>query len=174
MGAKAGRKGMAAEQAVPVVTNQFDFSNIVTGCVLRFESVAFENHIELESEIENDILFEGNEKQIKQLIVIFLDNACKFGKDGKVKVYFYKKADKIYLSVNNTGEVINDANMEHIFEHFYRADKSRARKAGGYGLGLSIASAIVKNHKGKIQVESTSKTGTTFTAVFPTKIRKIE
>ena len=152
---------------MPVVKTRFDFSNTVMGCVLPFESVAFENQIDLQSDIENDIFFEGDEKQMKQLIVIFLDNACKYGKGGKVNVHFYQKADKIYLSVNNTGETISKEDMEHIFERFYRADKSRARKAGGYGLGLSIASTIVQSHKGKIQVESTDEKGTTFTAILP-------
>ena len=69
--------------------------------------------------------------------------------------------------VNNTGEAIPPEDLEHIFERFYRADKSRARKEGGYGLGLSIADNIVRRHRGRISCESTKKDGTTFTVTLP-------
>jgi signal transduction histidine kinase len=64
---------------------------------------------------------------------------------------------------------IPQEHLEHIFKRFYRADSSRAREQGGYGLGLSIAKTIVDNHQGKISVESNETDGTTFIIKFPLK-----
>lgn len=122
--------------------------------------------MELNEEITPGIHIVGDEGQIKQLIAILLDNACKYAKkNSRISVILEKKQEKIYLKVNNTGDVIPKDDLDHIFERFYRADKSRARKQGGYGLGLSIAQTIVENHHGKIQVESMESKGTTFTII---------
>ena len=67
----------------------------------------------------------------------------------------------------NDGDEIPAEQCKHLFERFYRTDKSRARTAGGYGLGLAIAQTIVKNHRGKIIVTSEEYTGTTFTVTLP-------
>ena len=80
--------------------------------------------------------------------------------------------DRIRLSVHNTGEPIPPEQQEHLFERFYRADESRAREKGGYGLGLTIAQSIVRQHKAKLTVQSSAEEGTTFTAVFQAAKRK--
>ncbi|WP_394923482.1 sensor histidine kinase [uncultured Robinsoniella sp.] len=150
----------------PKVFAEFDLSNTLWSCILPFESLAYERGVELNEEIIPGIHIVGDEGQIKQLIVILLDNACKYAKkNGRISVSLEKKQEKIYLKVHNTGEVIPKEELEHIFERFYRADKSRARKEGGYGLGLSIAQTIAENHHGKILAESAVSTGTTFTMV---------
>lgn len=150
----------------PRVFAEFDLSNTLWSCILPFESLAYERGVELNEEIIPGIHILGDEGQIKQLIVILLDNACKYAKkNGRITVSLEKKQEKIYLKVNNTGEVIPKEELEHIFERFYRADKSRARKQGGYGLGLSIAQTIAENHHGKIQAESSESMGTTFTMI---------
>ena len=83
--------------------------------------------------------------QIKQLIVILLDNACKYaGENGTVTVDLERVQEQVCLSVKNTGELIPTEHLEHIFERFYRSDSSRARKEGGYGLGLAIAKKIAE------------------------------
>ena len=69
--------------------------------------------------------------------------------------------------MNNTGEAIPPEDLAHIFERFYRADKSRARSEGGYGLGLSLAESIVRMHHGRSSCESTPQDGTTFTVTLP-------
>ena len=70
--------------------------------------------------------------------------------------------NKIRLKVRNTGEGIKKEDLNKIFERFYRVDTSRARKTGGYGLGLSIAKSIVESHNGKIYAESNVGKDTTF------------
>lgn len=152
----------------PMVFAQFDLSNALWSCILPFESLAYEQDVELVEEITADIHMMGDEAQIKQLMAILLDNACKYvKKKGEIRIKLEKKQDKILLEVMNTGAVISEEELEHIFKRFYRADKSRVRKVGGYGLGLSIAQAIVEKHHGKIRAVSGEGEGTVFFIVLP-------
>lgn len=160
-----------AKTDAPSVKKPFillSFSDIVWSALLPFESVAFEQGVALNSEIADGVILEGEEEQLKQLIVILLDNACKYTDEkGAVTVRLEKLPDKVKLSVNNTGQPIAPDSLEHLFERFYRADKARTREKGGYGLGLSIAKRIVEGHHGKITVESTEQEGTTFIVSLP-------
>lgn len=157
---------------MPIAKQQIDFSYLVLGTTLLFESIAYENKIQLEEKVDDDIVINGDEKQLKQLVAILVDNACKYGQNGRVDVTLQKKQDKILLevknSIKNEEDVLSKEEIEHIFERFYRVDQSRARKQGGYGLGLSIASAIVKHHGGKIKVRSSIEEGTVFCVSFAT------
>jgi len=155
---------------MPLLQTRLNFSEAVLGCLLPFEPVAFEQGVVINSEITPDISLVGDEGQLKQLVVILLDNACKYaGENGTVKLKLERIKEHIFLSVNNTGGTIPSEHLEHIFTRFYRADSSRYREQGGYGLGLSIAKTIVQNHRGRISVESNEKTGTTFTIWLPHK-----
>ncbi|WP_349669904.1 HAMP domain-containing sensor histidine kinase, partial [Lacrimispora sp.] len=148
-------------EAVRISKLPLDFSELVLNGVLLFESVAFESKVNLDNDIQTDIFIEGMETQLKQLITILLDNACKYaGTNGSVSVFLKKQAGHGVLTIINTGEVISPTEQEHIFERFYRTDKSRVHTEGGYGLGLSIAKTIVDRHKGKISVASSADTGT--------------
>jgi len=113
-------------------------------------------------------------------MAILLDNACKYAdRDKQVTVTLSRDQEKAVLSVNNTGEPVPQEELDHIFERFYRSDKSRVRtespphprsaesQEGGYGLGLSIAQTIVQSHHGKISVQSAESIGTTFTVTLP-------
>lgn len=95
-----------------------------------------------------------------------LDNACKYS-DEKTDIKVSLKYDKgrSILEVNNKGNVIPKEDIEKLFDRFYRSEKSRVRKEGGYGLGLSIANSIVKAHNGKIDICSNIEEGTTFRVV---------
>lgn len=153
----------------------FCLSDTVWSAVLPFEPVAFEQGVDLQSEIEPEICFWGDEGQLRRLTVILLDNACKYaGEHGKVTLQIRREQDRALLSVSNTGAPIPKEHLQHLFERFYRADESRDRRRGGYGLGLSIARSIVENHGGKIAVQSGEECGTVFTAVFPIKEEKKE
>ena len=150
-----------------------DFSDMVLNGVLLFESVAFEHKVNLENEIEAGIRLEGWEASLKQLITILLDNACKYaGKQGSVFVSLKKTSHNAVLTVQNTGDPIPEKERDHVFERFYRTDKSRVRKEGGYGLGLSIAKTIVDHHKGRISLTSGPETGTVFIISLPLPSRQ--
>ena len=141
--------------------------------VLNFEAVAFEKGVALESDIPENLKVTGSESQLKQLLTILIDNAVKYaGPEGKAEVSLREIREKngrnaVRIRVANTGEPIPPEDLEHIFERFYRADKSRARKEGGYGLGLSIAESIVRVHGGQIVCESSKERGTVFTVTLP-------
>jgi signal transduction histidine kinase len=86
---------------------------------------------------------------------------------GQVRLHAYPSRDGIHVEVSDTGEGIRPDDMPHIFEQFYRGEKSRSRATGGAGLGLAIAKAIVEAHGGQIRAESRMGQGTRFMVVFP-------
>lgn len=142
-----------------------NFSEIVEGTSLNFEPVAFEKGVMIEPLIDEEVILHGNSMQLNQLAHILIDNAVKYSSENStVTIKLTKKGEIIEFSVNNMGSVISEEDLEHIFDRFYRAEKSRTSK--GYGLGLSIAQKIVQSTNGKLTAESNEKDGTTFTAVF--------
>lgn len=109
----------------------------------------------LDINIDNDIYMSGDEKQIRQMFNILLDNAVKYSEpDSKIVVSLYKKGSKIIFKTFNQVKDIDKGNNDKIFERFYRLDTSRNSETGGFGIGLSVAKLIVTAHKGKIQAVS--------------------
>ena len=97
----------------------------------------------------------GDEKQIKKLVSILIDNAIQYsGVNGEVRVTLRADGSRLHISVFNTGSGVPNEELDKIFERFYRSDESRSRETGVYGIGLSIAKAIVKSHKGRITVSN--------------------
>lgn len=137
----------------PLITEQINFSRLVSGEVLPFESVAFENGHTLCCNIAENIIVEGNSTQLTQLISILLDNAIHHGDKG-TDIQLVLKAEHGYadLSVINAGAEIPAEKQDMLFERFYRVDCVRNSDDGHYGLGLSIAKAIAVSHGGKISV----------------------
>ena len=148
-----------------VQLSEVNLSEIVEGSALNFEPVAFEREVLIDTDIRPDILMQGNQLQLNQLAHILIDNAVKYAEDNStVTIALHKHGDGTEFTVNNKGSVISKEEMEHIFDRFYRAEKSRTTK--GYGLGLAIAQRIVEDMNGKITVQSNQTDGTTFTASF--------
>jgi two-component system, OmpR family, sensor histidine kinase CiaH len=146
----------------------FNVSEAVESIILTMEAVIFEKNIMLNYEIDPDLTVVGNAEQIKQVVMILLDNGIKYtNPNGSINVTLKKRHNDILLSVTNTGEGIQPEHLEKIFDRFYRTDSSRSRKHGGYGLGLAIAQSIVKQHKGKIYAKSTPNESTTFYVHLP-------
>ncbi|OJF76172.1 MAG: hypothetical protein BKP49_08465 [Treponema sp. CETP13] len=139
---------------------EFDISKAILGAVLPFESLAFEKGRILEYDIAENLIYKGDEKRIKQLAVIFLDNAVKHSEETElqkkplVRLTLRQTGSKIELSVFNTGAGLASDERKKVFERFYRSDSSRNRETGCSGLGLAIASTIAKAHKSKITVNS--------------------
>lgn len=156
-----------------LIMSEVNLSDAVWNAVLPFESVAFENGRTLHSGIDPGLFIIGDEGMLRRLTVILLDNACKYSNEGgTVTVLLSQSQDKIRLSVHNTGDPIPPEQQEHLFERFYRADESRAREKGGYGLGLAIAQSIAERHKARLTVQSGDGEGTTFAVVFQAARRK--
>ncbi len=149
------------------VLSETDLSSAAYEASLPFESVCFENGKTLDIDIGHDITVKSDENSLKQLIVILLDNANKYSNDnGLIRLKVYAEADKAYISVFNTGEPIPKECIPHLFERFYRVDKSRSREMGGSGLGLSIAKHIIEMNEGIISVNSDEEHGTEFVCAF--------
>lgn len=151
----------------------FDLSEAIINAALPLESVFFESGKELVLDIEPDLMFTGEEERIAQVAIILLDNALKHSPtQTQIMLSLKKEHEQFILAVKNKGVGIPPEHLDKIFERFYRADESRARDTGGYGLGLSIAKTIVSQHHGQISVKSIPNDETTFTVIFPTKISK--
>lgn len=130
-----------------------DFSRLVNGEALPFESVAYENGLILNCSVMDDIVLEGNSMQLKQLVAILLDNAIRYGNSGReIQLILTAEDGSAKLSVINAGEAITPEQKTQLFERFYRVDAVRNGEDGHYGLGLAIAKAIVLSHGGKISV----------------------
>ena len=132
-----------------------DFSNLVTGEALPFESIAFEHGLTLNSSIAEGVHLSGNPGQLKQLTAILLDNAISHSEGGSdVDVSLTSDKHQAVLAVTNSGQEIPAEVRSKLFERFYRADEARTENGEGhYGLGLAIAKAIVQAHAGTISVD---------------------
>lgn len=138
-----------------VQTSVFDFTTAIKNAILPFESVVFEEGKHLEIDIQEDLKFSGDEQQIKQIAVILVDNAIKnSSRDALIRVSAVSEKDSIILRVFNTGHGIKKDDLEKIFHRFYRADSSRVRKTGGYGLGLAIARTNAELNHGILTADS--------------------
>ena len=118
----------------------------------------------------------GDPGQLDHLVGNLIQNAIKYTPDGgtiTITTGYENPASRAsagargFIRVHNTGAVIPEPDLPHIFDRFYRVDKSRARVAEGSGLGLAIAKEIARRHGGEIKVTSTPATGTTFTVFIP-------
>ena len=127
--------------------------------------LANQKQIHIERYLERDVLFHGDATFLRQLFLIFLDNAIKYSAPGrKVRVTLAKR-DDVQIRFQDEGIGISKENMPRIFERFFRAASSGETQSGG--LGLSIAQAIVQAHHGTIECESTPGVGSTFTIRLP-------
>lgn len=144
---------LARTENVTPQMEHLDFSRLVGGEALPFESVAFENGMLLNTTITDNIHVDGDSTQLKQLVSILVDNAIRHGVGGKeIRLSLYEERGFAKLSVINDGEEIPLEQRQKLFERFYRTDDVRNSKENHYGLGLAIAKAIVTSHKGKIEV----------------------
>lgn len=148
---------------------EFPFSDMVEETVNAFQALAKTQNKTLASEIMPMISMYGDEKALRRLVTILLDNALKYSEDGgQIQVRLDKEKKRIRLSVSNTTKFISREHLEHLFDRFYRTDSSRNSQTGGYGLGLSIAAATVEAHKGKITASTEDEKSLMITVILPT------
>lgn len=123
----------------------------------------------LEVSVQPMLSCTGDEKAIRQLISILLDNALKYSpQGGKLALKLEKQGRGALLTVSNTtAQPMERDKLSHLFDRFYRTDQSRSSQTGGYGLGLSIARSIVLAHKGKIRAESPDGTSLSVAVTLP-------
>lgn len=155
------------ENVTPEMTN-VDLGRVVMGEILPFETVIFENGLNLQSDVAENLYVTGNAAQLSQLASILLDNAVRHSKaGGTVNIDLHKEKLHAVFSVSNEGTPIPLEQQKHLFDRFYRVDGARTGGDNRYGLGLAIAKAIVTAHHGHISV-SCHDGIIVFTAVIPT------
>ena len=129
-----------------------DFSRVVNGEVLAFESFAFDQGKMIQSDIDDGIHVTGSQTQLAQLTSILLDNAVRHGTGREIELSLKRKGHTAVLSTVNDGDEIPPEKLEHLFDRFYRVDEARNSEGHHYGLGLSIAKAVAEKHGGNISV----------------------
>ncbi len=134
-----------------------------------FSPVAEDKGIEMTFSAPDKQLFTtGNEHRLQRSIANIIDNAIKFTPDGgSVSITITENEESIHIEIADTGIGISAENIYHIFDRFYREDKSRSET--GNGLGLSLANSIIHAHSGNIIVTSEKDTGSCFTITLPLK-----
>lgn len=133
----------------------FAIADAVEETAELFAVAAEAKAIQLDIQVEGAHVYHGDEKQIRQMVSLLLDNAVKYTpENGSIKVSLVPKGRHYELTVQNTAEELPQGNLDILFERFYRLDSSRSSKTGGSGIGLSIVKSIVEAHKGKISASS--------------------
>src|SRR3989338_10048109 len=151
------------------VFTSLDLKTIINDAVAKVRSLAKQKHIRIETGKIKTQKLEGDKKQLTEMLVIFLDNAVKYSQKKKsINLSTKVTGQSLIVKVTDQGIGIDGQDLPHIFERFYRSDKSRTNQyVSGYGLGLSIAKKIIDGHNGTIQVNSKKNQGTTFTIHLP-------
>lgn len=151
-----------------VIFTDFSLSEVLEDSIKRFESVAISQGKTIETNIPNNISYNGEINMISQLFSILLDNALKYTNEkGLIKVSLSETEKNKKIVFYNTCENIEIGNHDYLLERFYRKDSSRNSNTGGHGIGLSIAKSIINNHKGKINIKSDDGKSITITITLP-------
>ena len=130
----------------------FDFSLDFEEACDFYEGIAEKKNVVFDRDIVSDIKYNGNEEMILKLISILLDNAFKFvNEQGNINAKLSEDKRKITLSITNSVNNVDEEKLSHCFERFYTMDESHSHQNGGFGIGLSIAKAIVDKHNGTIK-----------------------
>ena len=156
------------EDAAQFQMIDFPLSDVVAEAAQSYQAPAKVQNKTFETRIQPMLTLHGDEKAIRQLTGILLDNALKYTPEGgRIALELERQGRSVRLAVSNTAENIDPASLDRLFDRFYRADASRSSQTGGYGIGLSIARAIVAAHRGKIAAASPDGRSLTITASMP-------
>lgn len=140
---------------------------VTDSAIKKLQRQAKEKHITVISRTKETL--KGNASMLRELVTILLDNAIKYSpKNTTVKLSSYRNDNSVIFTISDQGMGIDEKDLPHVFDRFYRADKSRTKRdVSGYGLGLAIAKQIVDRHHGTISIKSIKQQGTTFTITLP-------
>lgn len=126
-------------------------SQVVTETAQAFQTMAKSQNKSFTIDVQPGLAMEGEEKALGQLVSVLLDNALKYAPEGgEIALALAQQGKYFRLTVENTAQGITKELLENLFDRFYRGDVSRDSSQGGYGIGLSIARAVVQAHRGKI------------------------
>lgn len=156
-------------KAVAMEFSTVDLGELIQGTVDRFRPQAEKLGLFLSTSLPKEpVQVRADRDRVEQVLTNLLDNAFKHTPSGgHVEVRISRTPDQVAITVSDTGVGIPPADLPHIFERFYRADRSRTRGSGGSGLGLAIAKHIVEAHGGRITAKSKPHEGTEITFTLP-------
>ena len=145
-----------------------DINQLLEATLKRLRPIARKRDVEVVFESIRPVTAEVDEVKVSQIFTNLVENAIKYNKEhGWVKVLLDADHQFFTVEISDSGVGIPEADHEHIFERFYRVDKSHSREIGGTGLGLSITRNAVLLHRGSIKVSSVEGEGTCFTVKIP-------
>ncbi len=146
-----------------------DLKAIADEAVLRVNDLRIQHEVTITTNFLSEVItVAGNPEWLRQALINVLENSIRHGrKDGKVEVRLAKKNGRAEVTVEDDGPGIPAADLPFVFERFYRVDKSRSRKSGSTGLGLSIVKHIMEAHGAAYSLQSIENKGTTFTFTLP-------
>ena len=137
------------EEGQPLNVAEVSFGELVADTVSEFEPLAKDRGKALTASVDKEITYLGDEALLHRLVGILMDNAIKYcDQGGEISVTLHR-GRRVVLTVENTYSAVGEIELHRLFDRFYRADKAR-KFTGGYGVGLSMAKAIVEKHKGEI------------------------
>lgn len=152
------------EESTQLSMQSFCLSDAILDTAEPFTAVAKTKGKTLSVTVEPDVSIKGDEATLRQLVSLLLDNAIKYGtEDSTIRLTFHTVGKNRVLTIWNATEPLERGRHDELFERFYRADESRNSKTGGFGIGLSVAKAIVIAHKGRITAKSTDGASIEFT-----------
>lgn len=152
------------EEGGALTLTDIALGELVANTVLEFEPLARDRGKSLSSSVTREITYFGDEALLRRLVGILMDNAIKYcDNGGEINVTLHR-GRRIVLTVENTYEAVDEIDLQRLFDRFYRADKSR-KFTGGYGIGLSMAKAIVEKHKGEISAYKKDSTHIVFKVI---------
>lgn len=154
--------------SVPLELQHADVRELLAAIAGRAEILTHERGSTLEATLDVGGSIVIDARRVDQAVMILIDNAAKYGRPGGMTRLDAEERDgALWIRVTDEGAGIPEDELSHVFERFYRIDPARARRAGGAGLGLPIARAIVEGHGGKLSAESRLGHGTTMTIRLP-------
>ncbi|MCD7835895.1 MAG: HAMP domain-containing histidine kinase [Lachnospiraceae bacterium] len=146
----------------------FSLSDAVLETAMPFVAVASTNNKSLSLNITPGLILHGDEALIRQLVSLLLDNAIKYSSaQGEITLTLKENGRSKILSILNPADNISAGSQDILFDRFYRADSSRNSSTGGFGIGLSVAKAIVLSHRGNISAKSDDGKSIIFTVTLP-------
>ncbi len=159
---------------LPIDARPMELQPLLSSIVRRFADQLVEDSPQLLLDCPSEIpRVSADPERVEQIIVNLIGNALRYTSKGSIVVKVYPEQDKMWIAVIDTGQGIAPEDLPHVFERFWRADRSRDRHSGGTGIGLAICSRLVELHGGKIQVESQLGKGSTFRFSLPIAREKL-
>jgi signal transduction histidine kinase len=156
-----------------LVLDNYSVRQLIDVVVGALQPLATEKQLDLTFSLPDELPpAKGDERRLAQVLLNLVGNAVKFTDAGAIRVEVAVREEMLLITVSDTGPGISVADQKQIFEEFYQVDSSSTRTKGGTGLGLSISRRIIDMHGGRLWVQSSSGTGSTFFVTIPVRVEE--